>query len=170
MTHYIAGTGTRKIVQDPDRMVRVIDHLGAKLHTLIMEGRKDLVVVSGMAEGFDEALAQAAIETNVPFIAAIPNPGYANYYWHRNSQTGRDRIDDFDEILEMAWKVAYVSEGIYTTRYGSKMHSNFARNIYMVDLCNLLWSFDNGDVDGGTAHATKYAMKTSKLIEYIKVE
>jgi hypothetical protein len=109
--YIITGSGPRKLIQDSNQMTNVQVHLVY----LLQEAKKrlgrneELHVISGMAEGFDEALARAAIETNVPFTAAIPNIDYINYYWNKRSELGIDRTAQAEEIIGKAQSKIYVT-------------------------------------------------------------
>ena len=126
----------------------------------------NLVVVSGMAEGFDEALARAAVAVGVPFVAAVPNPSYMNYYWTR-SVTGKSRLKHGTDLLAQAAEVVYVCKTHASTlpKYNGRAGSaNFERNEWMVDRANVMWAFhpvdDAGNVltlTSGTKHCVNYA-------------
>lgn len=85
--------------------------------------------MSGMAEGFDELLARSALDLGIPLWAAVPNRGYGRYYWGEHSLFGRDRLAEFDAILEQAKWVTYVCQ----TLYEGGLHSNLVRNRWMVE-------------------------------------
>jgi len=118
-----------------------------------------LIVISGMAEGFDEALARAAIMANVPFIAAIPNNGYIEYYWGKKSMLGRNRMAESQEILSKASDIVYVCDGIYGP---DGRHANFHRNEWMVDHANIVWAYN--PTTRGTAQCYAYCKKVGKPV------
>ncbi len=163
----IAGTGTRDIVRSKEAMDWMINNL---TETLVKGKEKlgdELSVISGMAEGFDEALAIAAIKAKVPFHAYIPGHGFASHFWGESSTTGRDRLQMFERILSEAAEVHYTvgpGESLYQfdIRGGRREHINFIRNYDMVDACDKLWVYPtrlDGKPSGGTAHAYRYAKK-----------
>ena len=93
-----------------------------------------LVVMSGLAEGWDELMARVAIRLGVRLWCAVPNRGYGAYYWGRESLTGVDRSADFESIRAAAERVTHVMEDIHGTRelkWRGK-HANFWRNDFMV--------------------------------------
>ncbi len=92
----------------------------------------NLHLISGMAEGWDEAIAKAAMRNNIPFTAMIPNKGYGNYYWGRNSLLKIDRMNTFNQLVNAASNVIYVCSSLYV----DGVHSNFVRNQAMVDACD----------------------------------
>jgi len=156
---YIAGTGSRELILDVDKRREVRDYL-ADLLTKAKEKHGDkLIVISGMAEGFDEALARAAIMANVPFIAAIPNNGYIEYYWGKKSMLGRNRMAESQEILSKASDIVYVCDGIYGP---DGRHANFHRNEWMVDHANIVWAYN--PTTRGTAQCYAYCKKVGKPV------
>ncbi len=102
-------------------------------------------VISGMALGWDQALALAALEANIPLIAAVPFKGQERM-WPRSSQ------EVFNNILACAEQIVYVDEvhgykipgireGVY---HPAKMQ---VRNNWMVkhsDLMAVLWDGSKG--------------------------
>ena len=148
----IAGTGTRSIATDS----AVMEWMIARLVGLITRGRSegiDLTLISGMAEGFDSAVALAAIQCDVPFKAYVPHSTYGSYYWGKHSLTGTDRLSEFKAILANASEVVTVSKTIYV----NGVHANFVRNIAMVDAADKVWCYD--PESRGTYHTVQYARK-----------
>lgn len=156
MTYTIAGTGGRYLAKQPiHEQMLVRGMISDRVETLlILYG--ELHVVSGMAEGFDELVAQAAYLKDIPYTACIPHSGYGDYYWRRNSVVGRDRYAEFEAWVERAAKVEYVCPTIYV----NGVHSNFIRNDRMVELADEFVVFDPRS--RGTAHCLT-AIKRAKL-------
>lgn len=158
----VAGTGSRGLQSVPVEDKIVAKEVVIKELTRLKE-KYDLTVMSGMAEGFDKLLALCAIELDIPLVAVIPNKGYGNYYWGRNSLTGSNMMAQFNDILSKAVKVIYVMEDIYKTSsiYGpGGKHSNFIRNEHMVNECDGLLVWDPSS--RGTAQCLTYAKKVGK--------
>jgi len=155
----IAGTGSRSLVKNQALMAAMIELLARK----IISDRVDYVI-SGMAEGFDEALAKAAILTRTDWLAAIPNAGYGQYYWGQTSQTGKNRMLEFEELVNQSTDTQYICDGIYS----KGRHSNFIRNEWMMDSANKVWAFN--PTSRGTAHAYKYCMDHNIPTEIISLE
>jgi len=143
----IAGTGHR-----PDKLGGYSKEAREKLIdfaiTNIPKGTKS--IISGMALGWDMALAYAAIELEIPFTAAIPFQGQEKM-WPSGSQTEyRWLLDNADEIM--------VCSG---GGYGAwKMQ---VRNKWMVDQCDTVFALWNGS-EGGTGNCIKYANLVKKPI------
>lgn len=143
--HIVAGTGARELqVVDVFTKERVVGHIDEQLHVRKEEHGDNLIVMSGMAEGFDKALALRALALNIKLWCAIPNKGYANYYWRDHSLTGMNMINEFNNIIDRAWRVTYVMEDIHgldNQLYLGGRHSNFLRNDFMVEQATefLVW-------------------------------
>lgn len=101
------------------------------------------IVISGMAQGWDQAIATACYMTNRYWIAAIPFKGQ-ELRWSEWDQKC------YHEILAEADEVHYVSSGGYSA---DKMHK---RNIWMMDRADVVLSLYNGS-PGGTEQALLYA-------------
>jgi len=139
------GTGSRSMVVAANRH-QIYDDLRnfvLKLRT----ADSDLVLISGMAEGWDEAIAKVGMREGIPYLAYVPNPGYGNYYWGQHSLTGRDRMATFNELLAAARQVIYVAQTIYV----GNVHANFLRNQAMVDACDMALVYN--PTSSGTRHA-----------------
>lgn len=126
----IMGTGSRSM----------LTHAGVKSIYLNLEAEvlrlaaeySDLTLISGMAEGWDEAIAKVAMRNNIPYIVMIPNRGYGDYYWGRNSLLQINRMKTFDQLCDQASEVIYVCKSLYV----DGVHANFIRNQAMVDACD----------------------------------
>ena len=101
------------------------------------------LVYTGMALGWDQAVAQACIETGIPFIACVPFSGQEGK-WPDDSQRR------FRDLIAKAQEVVVVSEGGYSA---AKMQ---VRNEYMVDHADQLLALWDG-TSGGTANCVEYA-------------
>jgi uncharacterized phage-like protein YoqJ len=143
----LAGTGHR-----PDKLggYEHLEHIESRLLDLCraaLERHRPDQVISGMALGFDIALADAALERGIGLIAAVPFEGVEGR-WSASAQAR------FWRVLEAASEVVYVSE-----RPRSKVQvldAMNARNRYMVDRADALLSLWSG-ASGGTADCVKYA-------------
>lgn len=118
----------------------------------LLENNPDFVI-SGMALGWDQALAYAAIQLKIPFVAAIPFEG-AEKRWQKPSQRF------FHHLCDKAYKVKIISDGDYTPE---KMQ---IRNQWMRDKSShglILWDGTNG----GTGNFVNYASETDlPMINY----
>lgn len=144
----ISGTGHR-----PDKLggygKTAFDKLVTIAKNFLIEENPD-IVISGMALGWDQALAIAAIQLNIPFIAAVPFKGQESM-WPRESQ------EFYRYILNRAHKVEVTSTGGYSPE---KMQ---IRNKWMVDNSTKIAAMFNGS-RGGTYNCIKYAEQVGKPI------
>lgn len=151
----VCATGSRSLItKHPNYCKLIFERTVNQLQEL---GATE--VMSGMAEGFDECIAKAAVRLGLPLHAVVPNYGYGRYYWGRNSLLGRDRFDLFMSYLTYASEngsVEYVIEDVHNTTgiYVGGVHSNFLRNDRMVERVaaekGKFIFFDNGS--RGTRH------------------
>lgn len=102
------------------------------------------VVISGMAQGWDMAIAEAALELDTPLHAYVAFPGVDRKWYPRDRRR-------FKRLCEAAAKIVVVSEGKFTNW---KMQ---ARNEAMVDACDAMAACWNGKQHGGTWNCLKYA-------------
>jgi uncharacterized phage-like protein YoqJ len=152
----IAGTGHR-----PDKLPNRLEgyrpraehRVRAVAIQALDEHRPDLVI-SGMALGWDTALALAAVSLDIPFVAAVPFEGQERQWPDAAQQRYR-------ELLTKALVVEYTSLGLYAAW---KMQR---RNQWMVeqltgpdDFVLALWDGS----DGGTANCVRYAEKRGARI------
>jgi uncharacterized phage-like protein YoqJ len=113
-------------------------------------------VRTGMALGWDQAVAEACVKIGLPFVACLPCDDQ-NALWEHHQQKR------YQELLQNAVEVIVVSPGPYAVR---KM---FVRNEYLVDNCNILLALWNGDYRSGTGHCVSYAER-QKLYEKRNIE
>lgn len=154
----IAGTGSRSF--------HLVEHQAEpnqRLHdqmVMNLEAHPNLVVMSGGAEGWDETVASIARNLHIPYVMCIPNKGYGDYYWRRHSVHHRDRMAEFDEMLEKAAAIEYVMEDVYHSSrlYVKGVHSNFVRNWRMVELARAFWVY------GPTSRGTKDCLDRIKQV------
>lgn len=159
--HYVMGTGTRKMVLRDD-CAEVFTALKKRV-TFLQGLHPKLVLISGMAEGWDEAICWAGLDLGVPYIAMVPNQGYGKYYWGKNSLTGKDRYEVFESLLKRARQVLYGPAGLYRIVDGRRVHSNIARNQDMVDVCHEALVY-NPTRSPGTQDAVRRLTAAGKLM------
>lgn len=144
----ICGTGHR-----PDKLGGYGDDASLRLRLLARDwimAYKPTKVISGMALGWDQALAWGAYDNNVPFVAAIPFAGQESR-WPESSRRY------FADLLGLASETVIVCEGGYAPW---KMQE---RNKWMVDNSDQVLALWNGS-DGGTANCVRYAQNAGKPV------
>lgn len=144
----ICGTGHR-----PDKLG------GFDLGTLLQlkDVAKDWIknsdtklIISGMALGWDQAIALAAIDLRIPFHAAVPFIGQESK-WPSGSQ------QRYHTILSKATLITHVCDSGYASWKMQK------RNQFMVDESDAVLALYNG-TPGGTRNCLVYAEKQNKPI------
>lgn len=146
----IAGTGHR-----PNKLGGYGDGVRFNLNRVaanyLAEQEMVTAVISGLALGWDTAIALAALDARIPLIAAVPFIGQERV-WPEEPQ------ERYRAILERASDVVIVSSGGYMP---SKMQT---RNIWMVDHCTRVAAFWDGSA-GGTKNCIDYAQSCGKQID-----
>jgi hypothetical protein len=162
--YVVAGTGSRSLqTASREDKLNAINLVDAELVRLMETHGDNLVVMSGMAEGFDKLLAMRAIHHGIKLWCAIPNKGYGRYYWGKHSLTGHNVMSQFKDIVDGAWRVTLVMEDVHNLQgiYGpGGKHSNFLRNDYMVEQGDefLVWDPSSS----GTKDCFKSIIKSKK--------
>jgi hypothetical protein len=152
----LAGTGSRSLRTAPREVqVEAFERCTERVAQRVLEHGSRLVVMSGMAEGFDECLARVALRLGVRLWCMIPSRSYLGHYWGRTSELERDRLLEAEEILARAWKVTYVAEQILGTKalHVDGLHINFHRNLIMVERADDFVVWD--PTSRGTSHCVK---------------
>ena len=144
----ICGTGHR-----PNKVGGYSLEAGARLFKIArywLSQNKPDKVISGMAMGWDMALAHAAAHLGIQLIAAVPFKGQENRWSYQT-------VNFYHDLLSKAEEVVYVSEEGYAPW---KMQ---VRNEWMVDHCDKVLALWDGSA-GGTGNCIKYAEKVGKPI------
>jgi len=159
----VAGTGPRSLqiasTQDKKAAYSIV---AAELIRLRSKYGEDLIIMSGMAEGFDKLLATVALDLEIPLWCAIPSRNYGSYYWGQKSATGTNQIARFNEIVQAAKHVTYIDKitpGIQGL-YRDGVHINFIRNEYMVYSANAFLIWDSASP--GTRNCIKLVLDSTK--------
>ena len=138
----VAGTGHR-----PPKLGGYGEPVLARLISfagMVLKHYKPDRVISGMALGWDTALALAALELKIPLTAAVPCKGQ-QLRWPEHS------IKRYFEILDKAEHTVILAEA-----YHRKCMQ--LRNEYMVDNSDYLLALWDGS-HGGTYNCVKYGLK-----------
>lgn len=142
----IAGTGHR-----PDKLGGYGPHTTLRVLRFAeayLREAKPTIVISGMAQGWDMAMAQAAINLSIPFWAYVPFEGQEQV-WPSATKLY------YKELLRRAEHVVVCSSGGYRP---AAMHH---RNQRMIDDCDHLVALWDGS-QGGTSNAVTYAIFSAK--------
>jgi uncharacterized phage-like protein YoqJ len=156
----IAGTGHRPkyLNNEYDCKGPYSDYIRASIQKII-ETKKPVKIISGMALGVDTILAEIALANKIPLIAAVPFQGQESR-WPKSSQ------EKYHQILSQATDIIFVADDIKTTNCAhTAMH---ARNKWMVDNCTeLIAVLHKGRRYGGTYQTVIYAKKVQRPIIHI---
>lgn len=143
----VAATGHRSFKLYPDSMFRgALPEAEDKLYRLAGYALRQLgatEVISGMAKGWDLAIAWAALDAGLPLTAAIPFEGQAENWSPRSRAL-------YDRALTAATTVHVQSKGRFTRAY-------LLRDEWMVDHAQHVAALYNGVREGGTAYTVEYA-------------
>lgn len=147
----ICGTGHRpkKIVIGAQNAYEPAVHQRlVALATAALERHQPARVISGMALGWDTALAEAALSLGIPLAAYVPFAGQESL-WPPASQSR------FNELCAAAAELRIICHGGYSA---AKMQ---VRNEKMTDDSDLVLALWNGS-RGGTANCWDYATRIGR--------
>ena len=152
--YYIAGTGHR-----PSKCGKSYEeYFNGELEnqknmciSYIAEKKmSNIKIISGMAQGWDTALALAAIELDLPLIAAIPCVNQSSRWTEKSKEIYDFIVNEADEKYVLA------------DRYSVLCMMN--RNAWMVDRCDEVLAYWDGKNKGGTYNCVTYAKKKKVTI------
>ncbi len=144
----VAGTGHR-----PDKLGGYRRETFEKLVRLCLHALTRLQpveVISGMALGYDQALAEACVRLRTPFAAYVPFAG-------QESKWPEDSRRTYELLMAHASRVVVVCEGGYAPWKMQK------RNERMFDDCQIVLGLWNGTT-GGTGNAVGYGRRIDRPI------
>lgn len=145
----LSATGHR-----PDKLDIGYGDYGHNLLTGFARKRLELLkpeqTISGMALGWDMAVAQASVDLGIPFVAAVPFRGQ-ECRWPGLAQ------QRFNDLLGKATAVVTVCKGGYSP---AKMQ---VRNIWMVEYSDAVLVLWDGTT-GGTGNCVEYARRVNKRL------
>jgi len=107
-------------------------------------------VITGMAQGWDHAIADACVFWSIPFTCAIPFEGQERT-WPMDAQ------EKYHRLLRLSGDVQIICGGkVSNAKY---QH----RNRWMVDHCDSVLALWNG-TKGGTSNCVAYAEEVGKKV------
>lgn len=113
---------------------------------------KPTLIVSGGAQGFDQALGWAAIELGLPLLVAVPFEG-------QESKWPTDAQHIYRDLLRRAEHVVTICDGPY---HPKKFHE---RDHFMVECADIVCALFDGARSGGTWETVSYAQ--SRIIQVL---
>lgn len=102
---------------------------------IVLRDEQPDMVISGMALGWDTAIAKAAVALGIPLLAAVPFKGQESKWPYKKQE-------EYYNLLRAANDIVYVSDPPYSAQ---KMH---IRNEWMVNECDLLLACWDGSASG----------------------
>jgi uncharacterized phage-like protein YoqJ len=148
----IAATGHR-----PPRLGGYSDALDIKLRKIAEDYLSEMqpsAVISGMAQGWDMAFAEATVLLDISLTCAIPFEGQANQ-WPTETQLR------YANITTRARHVVHVNHGPYTH------WKHMARDRWMVANSDQVAALYDGTPRGGTYETIAYAASLDKPIDHL---
>lgn len=151
------GLGQNGSLYNSEILKQVVDEITFVLSNWCLENGipfNEVEVICGMARGVDEVVASMAIQHNLKLILAIPN----SIGWHKNrglSRGIRAQAVYYDYILEYNKLEIHEIKKDYGTGHP---FANFARNQFMVDIADGVFSYKKYE-STGTDHCIKAAEK-----------
>lgn len=142
----IGCTGHRSFQHNPQDMK-------SKVHSILYKNNPD-IIISGMALGFDQLVAEVCVENGFPLLAAIPHE-------NQDALWKKEQKEHYKYLLENCTKIHHVTHGEYS------LYKLFKRNKWIVDNSSALLAYWNGRKKGGAFHTVNYA--TSKNVKIINV-
>lgn len=145
----LCGTGHR-----PPKLGGYMLHAKAQvleLAVIVLSKLMPTQLISGMALGWDMALADAANTLNIPYIAAVPFEGQDSRW------TGKDK-KYYMHLLKGACQVVHVCDPGFAAWKMQK------RNEWMVDNAEVVLALWDGVEQGGTWNCVRYAREQNKPV------
>ena len=117
-------------------------------------------VLTGMAKGWDTAVAQACCDMHIPFVACVPFPNQ-DEFWEAYD---RKR---YQSLLKRAADVVFTSSELFPRGSNQLTPLYYQRNRYMVDNSDRLLALWDGRETGGTWYTVQYATEKGKPVEQL---
>lgn len=140
-------TGHRGVEQQPGELDRF-----ARLSVARMVSKGASRVISGLALGWDTAVAKACCDLDIPYVAAVPHRKQADFWSNAQKLEWVRLIDNADEVN-------FANNGVIPSN--SDYHN---RNHFIVDRSVELWSLYDGRIHGGTRHCILYGEEQGRRI------
>lgn len=112
------------------------------------------VVISGGAQGWDMALADAARRLRIPYLMAIPFVGQEKVW----PEIGTYSQEFYNNLKTEAHEIHIICKG------GYEPYKMQVRNEWMVNNADMILAMWNGEKSGGTFNCIEYAEKKKKKI------
>lgn len=125
--------------------------------TMVFHELNVSLVIQGMAAGADLCAAEAAIQSEIPFIAVKPWRGHGPRMG--DEVIYQRALDCAQDVIEICGLTSFPGASVY-----------HQRNEYMVDNVDAVLGVWNGKFTGGTAACLRYARKIGRRTYIIDPE
>jgi hypothetical protein len=113
-------------------------------------------VLSSLATGSDQIVADVAINLHIPVLAVLPIEGYEHYFRGRDLSNYR-RLLGRCKVIQLAWK-------------GDPRRGFLEAGKFIVDHCDMLFAVWDGKAAegfGGTSDVVNYAERIRRKVAHI---
>jgi uncharacterized phage-like protein YoqJ len=156
----VAATGHRL-----ERLGGYSHEIFARLRSLARASIKKIqpnTVISGMALGWDQAVALAAIELSIPLIAAVPFASQDGKWSEEDREKWEGILFQTQQIIYIDRLPDYAVVGVEPGEYHpAKLQK---RNQWMVDNCSQILALYDDSGHGGTFNCLEYAKQFNKPV------
>lgn len=140
---------------NPENLFDLIDFASYQLSFF---RRKNTVILTGMALGWDLAIAQACVNRGISFKAIIPFVGQDRLWTKENKVLYRTLLGKADKVI---------NTDVFTSFNGKSIPRQMQdRNKYIVDNSSKILALWNGS-SSGTANCINYARLKGKQIDNV---
>jgi len=144
---FVVGATGHRLGEKVGGYTKEVEDNLLNISTNILDEINPTSVISGMAIGWDFAIAKASLHLGIGLVAAIPFKGQESR-WAKSSQ------NEYWDILNNPLTSSHI---VCNSGYESwKMQR---RNEWMADRVNLMLAFWDGNKEGGTANCIEYCKK-----------
>lgn len=126
------------------------------------EKLKPAAIISGMAQGWDLAMAAMSIELKIPLIAAVPFADQSINWKTWEQQKWQEILDKAQEVVYIDSLTAYAIKGLKIGTYHPAKYQK--RNEWLVDNCHKIIALYDGSGKGGTFNCLEYAKQFDKPV------
>ncbi|MFN6560004.1 MAG: SLOG family protein [Nostoc sp. ChiSLP01] len=132
------------------------------LATVSIQKLEPTEIISGMALGWDTAVALAAIKLSIPLVAAVPFAQQDAKWKQEDRERWESILFQTKQIIYIDRLPEYAAKGVERDIYHpAKLQK---RNEWMVDNCVQILALYDGSSSGGTFNCLEYAKQLNKPV------
>jgi|688.fasta_scaffold169398_2 uncharacterized phage-like protein YoqJ len=144
---FVVGATGHRLGEKVGGYTKEVEDNLLNISTNILDEINPTSVISGMAIGWDFAIAKASLHLGIGLVAAIPFKGQESR-WAKSSQ------NEYWDILNNPLTSSHI-----VCKSGYESWKMQRRNRWMADRVNLMLAFWDGNKEGGTANCIEYCKK-----------